>query len=94
MTLYCDFCHAANPFPSVTFACQSFLVPDLPTASSGSWLACEPCAKLIQEDRWHELAQRAVDSLDFEIEPDAFPFVYKHMRDFHQQFRNLRLKAN
>jgi hypothetical protein len=62
----CDFCSAEQPrfvLPARDFAMTDVL--DVPAElagwnySKGDWAACEPCALLIQADRWTSLERRS-----------------------------------
>jgi hypothetical protein len=53
----CDFC--SDPKPIRTFACEDFEVAE-GARSVGGWMACEPCAQLIEEAEWDALRLRAL----------------------------------
>lgn len=56
-TMGCDFC-SANARPSWSYPTEDFeMVPG--HISTGAWLACDKCARLIESGSWHLLARRA-----------------------------------
>ena len=101
---HCDFCNALNPSPRKTYACQSFRVAaivdgstDPPVellGSSGSWLACQPCAALIDAKKIDELTDRALvgNTSAAEItDPGERMFLLRFLKGQFEQF--MRLKA-
>jgi hypothetical protein len=70
----CDFC-SAEP-PRFELPVRDFRLPQLdPHMSLGGWAACEPCARLIEANRWNELERRAVAAYErrngIPLPPDA-----------------------
>ena len=66
--LLCDFCGRRLPSRYVSFGCRDFVRalpgehgrPDLLVDLQGDWLACEPCARLVDAEAWGKLAARAM----------------------------------
>jgi hypothetical protein len=57
----CDFCTAEPTYR--LYACQKFVWLKQGTItheSSGPWTACEVCAQFVDESRWAELTERAL----------------------------------
>ena len=65
----CDFC--SSPDPCWLYDCESFErrvgggdgLIEVTVRSNGAWLACEPCAELIEHNDSRGLAHRAVGLL-------------------------------
>ncbi len=92
--MICDFC--SGPNPNRTFTCQSFIYELCPLeGSQGDWMACDPCAAMIDADNWQGLAERAADTFirtQVSHEQDR-ALIVAIMRDLHDQFRKLRLQT-
>jgi hypothetical protein len=58
----CDFC--SDPSPVRTFDAETFIDATLDPAaeSRGGWMACGPCAQMIDSEQWETLANRATDA--------------------------------
>lgn len=98
--LKCDFCSWGEPpvwdYPAVDFTAEGIAPWGVQPVgrSAGSWLACGPCAALIEQREWRALAERAADSLR------ARGAISRRQRvaaltaalGFHRQFREHRMK--
>lgn len=63
----CDFCYADNPtfkLPTTSFDAGEFELPfgTVDVASGQNFLACEPCAQLIDKNQWSALLMRVAKS--------------------------------
>ena len=60
----CDFCSISinGGWAYHTKPLSVIMVPDTPIGmlDDGEWLACDPCAALIEQEKWHELEDRAI----------------------------------
>lgn len=59
-TPICDFCSC--PEPAVASEADDFELIRGVAGSKGKWCACAECAKLVEDYRWEELADRCIGS--------------------------------
>jgi hypothetical protein len=96
--LLCDFC--SSPAIVKDYACETFKAIDvgpLVAESVGKWVACAPCAELIDADKWEELAQHSFETVDpkfHELPVAQQAILIDFIRQMHGQFRQLRMRAN
>jgi hypothetical protein len=63
----CDFC--SDPHPVKTFEAEDDFLMASSTASlpemhsKGGWMACQPCAAMIESERWEDLLDRAAKAM-------------------------------
>lgn len=77
----CDFC--LDVWPKWEYGCADFILQEIPDpyggpcwASANGWLACEECARLIDENRTDELMTRKISAgLPFNLN-DAFKILH------------------
>jgi hypothetical protein len=55
--------------------------------SDDKWAACDQCAKLVDEGRWEELAQRSIDKFPLTLGSAERGEYLAMLRDVHQRFR-------
>lgn len=87
----CDFCSTPNPtrtFFCVPFVMHSFLGID--QVSDNAWASCDTCAKLIDGDRWEELAQRSVRLFPALLGATERGAYLEMLRVMHERFRKAR----
>lgn len=94
----CDFC--SDKFPIWMYDCADF-TPAIAEFTDGSqlslnstagWMACEPCKKLIEADKWKALERRSLKKLYYAkgIAPNKLMILT--MEAVHQGFRNGKSK--
>lgn len=84
----CEFC--STPNPTRAFYCVPFLmtsIAGIDQMSDNAWAACETCGKLVDEDRWEELAQRSVSHFPILLSAEQRKSYLEMLRLMHQRFR-------
>jgi hypothetical protein len=55
--------------------------------SDNKWAACETCGKLIDDNRWEQLAQRSINKFPVVLGSVEREKYLDMLRDVHQRFR-------
>ena len=79
----CDFC-SSQERPFKLFACNDHETNDEIAISTGGWLACPICAKLVEAHDTEALLQRSIETLHDPSIPEWFS--RQSLRAIHQKF--------
>jgi hypothetical protein len=81
----CDFCTAEPTYRF--YACRNFVwlkQGTLTHESIGAWAACEVCARFVDESRWAELTERALQQFK-----KQYGYAHHEEQHFREQFRSM-----
>lgn len=88
----CDFCNAEHyewVFPVDDFTQE--MLPEcveksFPVQMMGSWLACETCKKLIENNNREALVEHSLSSYNIKTESQVYPAVKRRVETLHEEF--------
>lgn len=97
----CDFCSAVPVVKSFDAALLGVqFTESVLHVFDSRWAACAVCARLIEEERWDELTDHAIEvwrvsaeSPGVRIDADHLKDLRKEMARLHRGFRDARAKA-
>ena len=93
----CDFCTSHSVVK--LYNCANFVFNGRPVfhrGSNGAWAACAICARLVDEDRWPELTDRAFRKFAKQHGPISRSAALRLRQQFsqvHKLFREHRVRA-
>jgi hypothetical protein len=84
--LLCDFCRCPLD-EAIRYSAESFIFGGLPLASLGDWAACPECSRLIEDEAFGPLAERAADSIHNEWGDMPRTACVELMTELYSQFK-------